>query len=277
MTVYALGDTVTLNLTALADATVVLNLTAPNGTESTPATSHVGTTWSASFTANQYDTWQYAWVVTGTASNVELGTVTVGGPWYATLAELRTAVNLAATDTTRDNPLSIALSGASRAVEEYTERDSFLLATTASARIYGLTRNVICNELGERRRVDDIGSLTDLAVELTTDGVTFTTLTGYETYPDNALARGNAIEAILSPSTSLRSYRRLRVTARWGWPAVPAAVHQATLLQAARLYRRKDSPEGVSGSADWGLVRVPNLDPDVKALLAYLTKPLKVA
>ncbi len=277
MTVYAFGDTVTLNLTALADATVVLNLTAPNGTESTPATSHVGTTWSASFTASQYDTWQYAWVVTGTASNVELGTVTVGGPWYATLAELRVSVNLAATDTTRDNPLSIALSGASRAVEEYTERDSFLLATTATARTYGLTRNVICNELGERRRVDDIGSLTDLAVELTTDGVTFTTLTGYETYPDNALARGNAIEAILSPSTSLRSYRRMRVTARWGWPAVPAAVHQATLLQAARLYRRKDSPEGVSGSADWGLMRVPNLDPDVKALLAYLTKPLKVA
>lgn len=277
MTVYALNASVTLNITALASATVVLNLTAPDGTESTPTTSNVSTLWSATFTANQYGTWQYAWVVSGTATNVELGTVTVGGPWYATMAELRTAANLASTDTTRDGPLAIALDGASRAVEEYTERNSFDLDTTATARVYGLTRNVICNQMGERRRVDDIGSLTDLAVALSTDGLTYTTLATYETYPDNALARGNAIEAILSPTTSLRSYRRMRVTARWGWPAVPAAVHQATLLQAARLYRRKDSPEGVAGSADWGLVRVPNLDPDVKALLAHLTKPLKVA
>jgi hypothetical protein len=48
---------------------------------------------------------------------------------------------------------------------------------------------------------------------------------------------------------------------------VPDEVVQATLLQAGRLYRRKDSPEGVTGSADWGMVRLPRLDPDVMALI----------
>jgi hypothetical protein len=48
---------------------------------------------------------------------------------------------------------------------------------------------------------------------------------------------------------------------------------QATLIQAARLYRRKDSPEGVTGSAEWGVVRLPRIDPDVSALIKDLTLP----
>jgi hypothetical protein len=65
---------------------------------------------------------------------------------------------------------------------------------------------------------------------------------------------------------------RVRVTARWGWPSVPDGVAQAAALLAARLYRRKDSPEGVLGSSEWGAVRVARFDPDVEGLIApYIT------
>jgi hypothetical protein len=69
----------------------------------------------------------------------------------------------------------------------------------------------------------------------------------------------------------------VRVTARWGWPAVPAQVAEATLRTAARAYRRKDSPDGVAGSSDWGLIRVPNLDPDVRQMLSIFHNDAMIA
>ncbi|MFC8456442.1 hypothetical protein ACFUJ0_06100 [Streptomyces sp. NPDC057242] len=59
----------------------------------------------------------------------------------------------------------------------------------------------------------------------------------------------------------------MRVGTRFGWPAVPDDITEAALIQAARLYRRKDSPEGVTGSAEWGVVRLSRRDPDVWNLI----------
>ncbi|MFY1669497.1 phage gp6-like head-tail connector protein [Plantactinospora sp. WMMB334] len=74
------------------------------------------------------------------------------------------------------------------------------------------------------------------------------------------------------PTTALRGCwpsRRLavRTTGPHGWPAVPADITGAALLQTTRLYRRKDSPQGVIGSADWGVSRVSRADPDVEAMI----------
>lgn len=52
-----------------------------------------------------------------------------------------------------------------------------------------------------------------------------------------------------------------------GWPAVPPDIIMANQIQAHRYYRRRGSPEGIAGSAEWGLTRIPNLDPDVKSIL----------
>jgi hypothetical protein len=277
VTTYSLGDAVTLTFTAPSDATVVLNVTAPDGTESTPAPSHVGTAWSATVTANQYDTWLFAWIATGTGSNVELGSFSVGAPLYAPLAIIKSNLNIATTDTTRDTVLRQKLDSASRSVEQYCDDRRFYLDTAATVRTFSTVARVVCRRDGTQRvAVDDIGSLTDLVVEVG-DGTTWSTVTTYETYPDNASAKRSAITALVTTGTQWSASRRLRVTARWGWPTVPTAVYEATLLQAMRLFRRKDSPEGVAGSADWGLVRVPNLDPDVKALLGYLSTQFKAA
>lgn len=44
-------------------------------------------------------------------------------------------------------------------------------------------------------------------------------------------------------------------------------VTEAILLMASRLYARRNSPEGVAGWGDLGMIRVIARDPDVEALL----------
>jgi hypothetical protein len=58
------------------------------------------------------------------------------------------------------------------------------------------------------------------------------------------------------------------VTAVWGWPDVPATIVQATNLQAARFFKRRDAPFGVAGSPDSGSeVRLlERVDPDVAVM-----------
>lgn len=44
-------------------------------------------------------------------------------------------------------------------------------------------------------------------------------------------------------------------------------VAEAILLMASRLYARRNSPEGVAGWGDLGVIRVIAADPDIEALL----------
>jgi Phage gp6-like head-tail connector protein len=53
----------------------------------------------------------------------------------------------------------------------------------------------------------------------------------------------------------------------WTEP-MPDAVHEACLLHAARLYRRRDSLDGTIGWGDMGAIRVGRVDPDVEMLYA---------
>jgi hypothetical protein len=55
--------------------------------------------------------------------------------------------------------------------------------------------------------------------------------------------------------------------ATWVTP-MPDMVHEACLLHAARLYRRRDSVDGTLGFGDMGLVRVGRADPDIDMLYA---------
>jgi Phage gp6-like head-tail connector protein len=47
---------------------------------------------------------------------------------------------------------------------------------------------------------------------------------------------------------------------------LPDSAHQACLLHAARLYRRRDSLDGTLGWGEMGVVRVGRVDPDVASL-----------
>jgi hypothetical protein len=278
-TTMDVGDRVNVQYLAYAagvatTATVVLTVTAPDGTSSTPTvTPTAPNIYDASFELTVVGTWSWRWDVSGTVTDIDRGEVYAGDPapaLYASLARLKFTLNIE--DLTRDDLLTEKLDSASRSVEKYCDDRRFYLDTTASVRTYSTAGRIVQSHRDgtERLRVDSIGAdAAGILVEVG-DGTTWTSLTGFETYPDNALARLEAIEWLVALNCEWSRNRRVRVTARWGWPAVPTAVAEATLLQASRLFRRKDSPEGVAGNSDWGLVRVPNLDPDVKAQLAYL-------
>lgn len=47
----------------------------------------------------------------------------------------------------------------------------------------------------------------------------------------------------------------------------PDCVREATLIQTSRIWRRKEAPFGVTGSADFGTTNIVRIDPDVKLLL----------
>lgn len=123
-------------------------------------------------------------------------------------------------------------------------------------------------------RVDRFCTTSGLTVQTGVDGTYPTTLTldtDYLTYPYNAVARGDAFRALRSPNGLLPSgFGRptVKVTATWGTASVPDVVAKAALIKAAQLFRRKDTPEGVAGSSEFGVVRISRTeDPDYLRLL----------
>ena len=185
---------------------------------------------------------------------------------YVTLEELKTQLGIEADDSTRDALLNRARSSASRSIDKTTGR-RFWLDETVVQRVFNPRGSIVREDDGDLFLVDDIGSTTGLVVE-TGSGSSWTAVTDYETHPDNALADGKPITGLLRPlGTWGIATTRLRVTARFGWPAVPDDIVEAAMIQASRLYKRKDSPEGIIGSAEWGVRNLSRRDPDVWALI----------
>jgi hypothetical protein len=65
----------------------------------------------------------------------------------------------------------------------------------------------------------------------------------------------------------------VQVLGKFGFAAIPAAVRQACLIQATRIYKRRDAPFGVTGSAEMGTLQIlGRIDPDVASLLSGLMR-----
>lgn len=71
------------------------------------------------------------------------------------------------------------------------------------------------------------------------------------------------------PFTTWQSSRldRVKVTARYGWPAVPDPVKEACLILGHALLENRKTPFGVAGFGDFGAIRVRE-NPKAVALLA---------
>lgn len=120
----------------------------------------------------------------------------------------------------------------------------------------------------------DVVSITGVATDDAGDRLYATTLatTDYDLEPYNAVLDGLPYDRMrITPTSShsfLTSQRGNKLTGIFGWPSVPQEVNEACLIQCIRLFKRKDAPFGVVGSAEMGqLVMLTKLDPDVKLLL----------
>jgi len=194
-----------------------------------------------------------------------IGTL-ISGADYATVAELKGRLGI--TDAVDDVALAAVLSSVSRQVEGYCGR---VFTLSASA-----TRTFTARSL-QTCAVDDLVSVTTLTTDedaLRTYATTWASGT-YELWPYNAATAPEP-----QPYLELRvtrpedgyyfpTYARcVQVTGVWGWPAVPVAVNEAVLLQAARIFKRKDAPFGVTGAPELGVLReLAPFDVDAKALL----------
>lgn len=191
---------------------------------------------------------------------------------YATLAELKAAVGIPSGDTGDDATLQPALDSASLQVDQFCDR-TFTADAAPVARLY-VARDPY------RLDVDPISTTTGLVVATDeNDDGTFETAwtigTDFRIEPINAAALGKPWTRLVSLGPRLwpriQYHPGVSVTAKYGWTggAVPAPVKQATLIQAARLWKRKDAPFGVAGSVEFGseMRLLAKLDPDVEGLL----------
>lgn len=186
---------------------------------------------------------------------------------YASIGELLSWETVADTD---DNPsMAIALEAASRQIDRYCGR-RFWLDDTATPRYFSPLRDgsVPVADIG-----DAAGVL--VAVDQGANGSywqAWTVDVDFFLAPRDAAAAGEPWTELRFPTWGTKRWPcgedSVRVTARWGWPAIPADIKQATLIQAARLLKRKDSPLGVAGETGVSVARIANLDPDAEALVA---------
>lgn len=184
---------------------------------------------------------------------------------YSTLAEVKSALRI--TDNIDDSLLEMAIESASRLVDAYCAR-SFYNAGTASRYFVADTDWLTY--------IDDAITITEIATDASADG-TYDVVwqaDDYQLEPLNGRVDGlvwpyNAIRAIGDYTFPIWGGEALvKVTATWGFSAIPTAIKQATIIQASRIFKRLDSPLGVLSSPDLGFIRVGSrLDPDVSQLV----------
>lgn len=182
---------------------------------------------------------------------------------YCTLQDVKDVLRL--TDSVDDSLLELVIETASRQIDGYCERNFY----SASATRYFAARNSYEVE------IDDLTVLTTL--QTAPNGTNFdTTWTSsqYQLEPLNGVVGGlatpytliRAIDNLVFPT--LGGEALVKITGTWGYTPVPIAIKQAAIMTATRLYKRYDSPLGVLGFGDLGVVRISRLDPDIAALLA---------
>ena len=189
---------------------------------------------------------------------------------YASLAQIKAALRISAGDATDDALLEMAVESASRLIDAYCGRN-FLLGGTAT-RYYNTDDPYVV-------QIDDARSISAVSTSSSEDGIfdiTFdmTPRTGdIQAEPINDYVGG-----LVWPFTRLRAIgdyvfpvdkeNTVEVTAVFGFPNIPVTVTQATILQSSRIFARLQSPLGVAGFGDMGIMRVGrSLDPDVSQLI----------
>jgi hypothetical protein len=189
---------------------------------------------------------------------------------YASLSQIKAALRIGAGDATDDALLEMAVESASRLIDAYCGRN-FLLGGTAT-RYYNTDDPYVV-------QIDDARSITAVRTSSSENGVfdisfDMTPHTGdIQAEPINDYVGG-----LVWPFTRLRAIgdyvfpvdkeNTVEVTAVFGFPNIPVTVTQATILQSSRIFARLQSPLGVAGFGDMGIMRVGrSLDPDVSQLI----------
>jgi len=192
---------------------------------------------------------------------------------YCTLADVKSALRI--TDAVDDSLIELSIEAASREIDGYCQRAFY---STSGTRVFNSTDSFVTE-------TDDIISVTTL--KTSDDGVTYDTTwatSDFQLEPLNGVvagltqpytrirAVGDYLFPIWSVTGTYSNFAGVQIVGVFGWASVPTAVKQATILLAMRQFKRYDSPLGVAGFGDIGVMRVGRVDPDVEALLMPFKK-----
>lgn len=204
----------------------------------------------------------------------------LGDP-YATLQEFKNYQGVAAvnqSNTSKDAAITQALDAASRQIEQFCGRQ-FNKQSFATPREFEVTN-------ARSLSVDDFWTTDLLDIEFTSNpdviqGEHFSDY--YAPFPRNGIVDGSpgwpyyGIDFMSVRRVFLRG-QYLTVTAKWGWPSVPATVKQATLIVANQLLRLADAPLGVTGMEGQfgGMIRVRDIPQVASMLNRFVSMPIMV-
>lgn len=182
-------------------------------------------------------------------------------PDYITLPQLKAWERIA--DAVDDVELAVAITAASRAIDEHCNRQ-FGRVAAPEARVYTARPNY-----DRGVWVVDIDDLDDATGLTVTVGGNALAPGSYTLEPVNAVLEGKAWTRLVVASSSAvqptGADNEIIGTVRWGWTATPPTVTLAARLQSSRFAARRQSPYGVAGSPQDGseLRLLARVDPDV--------------
>lgn len=185
---------------------------------------------------------------------------------YCSLADVKAALRIQ--DTVDDALIENSINSASRMIDQYCNR-YFYSGTAGEVRYYKADDGFTC-------WIDDAQAITEVMTAATDPTIFDTTweVSDYQVLPINRVANGGyyPITAITATDNYLfpvwADIALVKVTGTFGWPSVPEPIKFAAIIQASRLFKRLESPLGVAGVSDIGIMRVgANIDGDVAQLI----------
>jgi hypothetical protein len=184
---------------------------------------------------------------------------------YATLTEAKARLGIPVADTNDDSIIENIVEASSRSIDRYCNRQFFQNA--AQVRYYTAASDVLVF-------LDDCVSISAVSTDRNMDRTWSTVIStsDVELAPLNAAVKGSPYTELRMKPLASESFDLgldlIKVTGTWGWPATPDMINEACLLLVSRLFRRKDSPFGVTGGGEVGQqVAIQAVDPDIRVLL----------
>jgi hypothetical protein len=185
---------------------------------------------------------------------------------YCTLADVKASLRI--TDTIDDALIENSINAASRMIDQYCNR-YFYSGTAGEVRYYQANDGFVC-------WIDDAQAISEIKTSSTDPLIFDTTWEAGDYQLMNPNQRANGAYSPYTAITATDNYlfpvwaemALVKVTGTFGWSAVPDSIKFAAIIQASRLFKRLESPLGVAGVSDMGIMRVgSSIDGDVAQLI----------